>query len=736
MTGFSISNTSNIKQPTSLAQDAMFGGVQEKVGIFPTGKKKIELTQEDIGAMAFCAPPLDPNNEEQVKIWLNMPEAEKDLYRTAYIASVSETPTEGTIVSDASAKPQESQAEAKPQKMVELPENWSNMSAEAKTQFIFNLLGEMKYGENWHSMPDDAKEKVIEEQLIELTNISNSEFKKMNVNDRAKAVEDTYLKLAAILKDFDGKSIGNGELKAAYSEFNALPRTEQSKKISQVHEELHVVIHHDDHEVEHEEGHYKVHHERNAANRIEREFYVKLAEKLGCTRQELTEQQKLEAFEELANDEGKLPPELEELQSVYNSLKFKSYLLKSGKITDKNGSIPTYSLQDTIDADFVMLTKKNGEKVIDQTKDTNVEIICNKVRQFKTGEEFLDWLNGLSDVEQNFVLKSIQDSSYGLNREEFDRLNLKEHLGIDYLAVLYSSGRHSSLEAQNLGTDIAMDMRDQLDANHYHELASKHNSKDAQEYLGQKSLESGDTAWVGSYNQYTALREDALDLFKGLNEYANQSDTITDEMKEFYAQNSIESLQTPEQRAAQAEDLKSYNNKSFDTGVDTGLANVARGETPTVNQNNNEIVSQQSNDANLTLSESAQQVYDSIEKMLQGNLDSTEVKAKFAGLEPNEQINLMRKYAAVEGNKINVKVCNYIREFVPILVELGKGLEIVEKCSMQVGDYAISLLPRKDKKLIAIKYPQRLAYASYQALIEDGTLKPGEHNKTRLNVKS
>ena len=122
--------------------------------------------------------------------------------------------------------------------------------------------------------------------------------------------------------------------------------------------------------------------------------------------------------------------------------------------------------------------------------------------------------------------------------------------------------------------------------------------------------------------------------------------------------------------------------------------------------------------------------------MLQGNLDSTEVKAKFAGLEPNEQINLMRKYAAVEGNKINVKVCNYIREFVPILVELGKGLEIVEKCSMQVGDYAISLLPREDKKLIAIKYPQRLAYASYQALIEDGTLKPGEHNKTRLNVKS
>ena len=46
-------------------------------------------------------------------------------------------------------------------------------------------------------------------------------------------------------------------------------------------------------------------------------------------------------------------------------------------------------------------------------------------------------------------------------------------------------------------------------------------------------------------------------------------------MKRFYAQNTVESLLTDEQRNAQIENLRTYDNEYFNTGIKDGLNNIA-----------------------------------------------------------------------------------------------------------------------------------------------------------------
>lgn len=66
-----------------------------------------------------------------------------------------------------------------------------------------------------------------------------------------------------------------------------------------------------------------------------------------------------------------------------------------------------------------------------------------------------------------------------------------------------------------------------------------------------------------------------MEVLNIANQLINNSETISDEMKQFYVQNTVESLLTEEQRNAQIENLRTYDNEYFNTGIKDGLNNIA-----------------------------------------------------------------------------------------------------------------------------------------------------------------
>ncbi len=729
MTGFTISNTSNMNTPSSTSSTGVFGNTSSSAGIFSTEKKKVVLSQDDIGAMALCTPPLDPNNEDHVQMWLNMPEDQKNTLRNAYIESLNITTTEGESTTEGAQVP----IEETPQKQeIKLPDNWAQLSTADKTKFIFDLLGEMKYGDDWASMPEDQKKNIVEQQLTSLAVVTDDQFPKMNEKDRSRKIEKIYLNIAAVLKDFDGKSIGNGELIAAMEDFAKLSQAEQAQKRHTVHHEIR-----QDTDITGAIKNCEPHIYKTASGKQEKKLKETIAEKNSCNVSDVTEQEMLDELNRLAKaNNGKLPEEYQYLEHYYTLLKNKALLSYSGTIENDKTSVTT-SLYDcfknpSTPEDTLLILDTNGN--IDRNSDTNIERINSYVLQnFKNEEEFKTFYNTLSGTDQTVLLHSLLGNKHALTSSELERLGLNK-LTTYSAAVL--SHPHASDDAQKLETIKYYQDTGLYNKENYHKLKSETSSREAQTYAGQKALEFGDEEDIGFYNKYTSLREDYQDIYTDLNTYVANSETISDDIKQFYAQNVIESAHTPEQRAWQSENLTSHNNEAFNTGVKTGLNNVANGETPTkAVTNDSEKVTQIINNT-ITLSEPAQQVYNSIDEFLQGNLQPEEIKAKFAELDNEEQIKLLKQYVTAKGDHIDVKLCDTFLELVPILVNNGKGLDVVAKCSMPVGNVAIKLLSTKDKKRLAIENPHRLSQGTYQALVADGLLKTKESSRNSYMAKA
>ncbi len=104
---------------------------------------------------------------------------------------------------------------------------------------------------------------------------------------------------------------------------------------------------------------------------------------------------------------------------------------------------------------------------------------------------------------------------------------------------------------------------------------AKNYTKENAALLSETSAELNDRNMVMATNQGIAQREDALEVLNIANQLINNSETISDEMKQFYAQNTVESLLTDEQRNAQIENLRTYDNEYFNTGIKDGLNNIA-----------------------------------------------------------------------------------------------------------------------------------------------------------------
>ena len=264
---------------------------------------------------------------------------------------------------------------------------------------------------------------------------------------------------------------------------------------------------------------------------------------------------------------------------------------------------------------------------------------------------------------------------------------------------------------------------------------AKNYTKENAALLSETSAELNDRNMVMATNQGIAQREDALEVLNIANQLINNSETISDEMKQFYAQNTVESLLTDEQRNAQIENLRTYDNEYFNTGIKDGLNNIANqtsssseGSTSQSGLYGDYSYNNPLQTSQITLSEPAQVVKNNIDDMLSGNLSQEALIEEFNKLPRDEQSKLLEAYVAEKGDKINVKLCDAFPELVPVLVENGKGLDIVARCSMPTGNKAIKMLPDKEMKILAMNNPHRLSQATYQSLVEEGVVKVGHPN--------
>ena len=156
---------------------------------------------------------------------------------------------------------------------------------------------------------------------------------------------------------------------------------------------------------------------------------------------------------------------------------------------------------------------------------------------------------------------------------------------------------------------------------------AKNYTKENAALLTETSAELNDKDMVNATNQGIAQREDALEVLNIANQLINNSETISDEMKQFYAQNTVESLLTDEQRNAQIENLRTYDNEYFNTGIKDGLNNIANQTSSSSEGSTSQSGLYGDNSYNsplqtpqIPLSEPAQVVKNNIDDMISGNL--------------------------------------------------------------------------------------------------------------------
>lgn len=260
------------------------------------------------------------------------------------------------------------------------------------------------------------------------------------------------------------------------------------------------------------------------------------------------------------------------------------------------------------------------------------------------------------------------------------------------------------------------------------------------EYAAQSvatSAELNDEHGVSIVNSAISERKDAVDVFAMSNPLIANSNNISDEMKQFYAQNSVEVLKTPEQRQAQADNLGKYKIESFDKGLQKGLENVAVSNDKGLQSSSSSVRS------NNNLSSNVQKSYNafvSTPKDKNGEMSREDAVKMFQKLELNEQKEFLSSLSPQQVQQIPITVCNAFPELIGTFIDLGKGIDIIQKCSVNTGNKTIQIMAKSKgeaKKQFndwAANHTNRLAKSTYDALVESGDIKI--HQNKMFDAKS
>lgn len=364
----------------------------------------------------------------------------------------------------------------------------------------------------------------------------------------------------------------------------------------------------------------------------------------------------------------------------------------------------------------------NEDGILDFSDPENFKVFDEYCKNNGGYEAVLKKLNGPSNIQIAKLL------AYKNNGPKFKAYTANKTLSETTNLILFSViNAESSTEAQEWSaTDGTRAVNKTLKQNgrpmdgFYEKVAENARTfqKEPAAKLNVTALEIGDEELVDASTKGTAEREDALDVFDLVNSWVNDSDNISDEMKELYAQKSVEYL-SPENRDVQAERLRSYGSESFNKGVDTGYENIRTGNT---SSNENSSVSQHSE--NINVNNGVNEYNKFANEINQGYVSIAQVREILNTLGFEERKEFIKTLTPEQLSKLPIRVCEEFPELIKDLVDAGKGLDIINQCDMSTGNKAISLMmnnPKQRKELAAVR-PERFSQYTQWVLEESGVV--------------
>lgn len=711
-----IPRTNEVQEINTLDSGYISGGVpHENAAInigteLTSGTNKVEISDDEKRIMMSLGYTLEQ--------WVNLSENERNDKINNYITSHTPDETSGT-------------GSSKPKITLKVPNNWKSLSLGDKQRFIFNEFGRA-YVENWDTLSNEDKHQIIETQLAALCEKVDPQFQYMNAKDKEKAMEYAYITFGVILENADPETIGNGGLIQAYNALSRASKQQVHEQMSIVREELdlnlseEVKLMIDDFNAVKEYFHQT----DRPTDKQRLEYYRHLQQNGG-----LSEFQQRE-FDILVQKEQVDPSSMsyshrDEEQEALTSIEEVFSTEGSPFIKNKDGLLKTRS-------------NTNRERFISnfRTRFGNTSNLPDDDAQLKSYQaQIAEIYSGLSAHEKDFFLNTILRDG-NIDRRLLDGINDTAGMVVAANDELVSCearseaiGRHTNSFAERRANGEKVETQGfydyvNSDDNHFDD-----NNKSDLQYNVLKDLGKDE-----SDKAMRSLKENCsnyLDILALSDNKVHNDNDISDDLKQFYAQNSIEIMDNDADRQARSDSLSSYNNDSFNRGVQQGYENIANGTASGSRNYSNNATNPITNNSNSQLlTPQVQQAYATfINNSQDGKPISHEQAVRiFQRLEPNEQRDFLTSLTPQQVSQIPITVCNSFPELINTFIDLGKGVDIIQQCNVNTGNRTIQLMAKSKgaaKKQFnewAANHTDRLAKCTYDELVASGAIAVG-HNR-------
>lgn len=674
---------------------------------------KTEILQEDRTVMNQAG-----ISDDQ---WKNMSEKERDAVRENFYQAKADT--QATSTKDPKVKVK-----------LTLPDNWKNLSVREKQNYILNVYAR-NYVPNWDNLSEDKKRQIIEQQLEVICQKENPQFKYMNVKDKEKSMTFAYKVFGVIVANTDPEDLVNDGILKSYEKLKNGSKADFFSQLKDVSKELDIKI--------------------NPLDVARVDDFLAIKEHFGLENEQFpSDAQRLKYYREL-QQQGKLNEfQTNELKVLIEKEKIDPSAM-SHSHDDEDRTVLT-SLNEVFGtADKPFLTRND---VLDGNSDTNREHLIaginskygdtknladNDPKLKEIQNEIVQMYSGLSDYERNFFLNTILRDA-NVDQRLLD--GIKDTAG----KVVASNDEHVSSERKSAQIKIHTESLAERQKNgekvetqgFYNYVNSdenyfdNENKSDLQTYV----LKTLDNAEVDKVQR--SLKENSanyLEIMGMADKKISEDNTISSDKKRYYAQNSIEIMDNASDRQARAKSLGSYNDESFNNGIRQGYENIAKG-TASGSKNNANSADNFTNPIHnqnvQNLSANTQQIYNDFVIIARNGepISRTDAIKMFQCLDLNEQKDFLRNLSPEQVSQIPISVCNMFPDLIATFVDLGKGIDIIQQCSVGTGNKTIQLMAKSKgtiKKQFndwAANHTDRLAKCTYDDLVESGAI---EVNKNK-----
>ena len=265
-------------------------------------------------------------------------------------------------------------------------------------------------------------------------------------------------------------------------------------------------------------------------------------------------------------------------------------------------------------------------------------------------------------------------------------------------------------------------------------------------FLGFTSLKCSAENAIRNSSKYVTSETKAIQKTSAMaDKKISEDNTISSDKKRYYAQNSIEIMDNTSDRQARAKSLGSYNDESFNNGVRQGYENIVKG-TVSGSKNNANWTNNSTNPIHnqnvQNLSANTQQTYNDFVIMARNgeSISRSDAIKMFHRLDLSEQKDFLRSLSPEQVSQIPISVCNMFPDLIATFVDLGKGIDIIQQCSVGTGNKTIQLMAKSKgatKKQFdnwAANHTDRLAKCTYDDLVESGAIKVNKNKSFFLKA--